>query len=76
MQHCASPNLLGTGHNKDPDPFCADQPAASFPVKLPGWVLLGNGSLHSMVPVPGRASGHGQDLLTAGWSCWMWRLVE
>lgn len=73
---CPNANLLGTGHDEDLDLFCANQAAASFPVKQPGWVLFGDGHLHSVVPVLGRACTRSRDLRTAGWSCWMWRLAE
>lgn len=46
------------------------------PVKRPGWVLLGDGQLHSVAPVPGRARKRSQDLHATGWSCWMWCSVE
>lgn len=29
-----------------------------------------------VVPMPGRACAHIQDLQTTGWSCWMWCLTE
>lgn len=73
---CPNANLLGAGHNEDPDLFCAGQTAARFPVKQPGWVSLGDGHPHSVVPVLGRACVHSQELHTAGWSCWMWCLAE
>lgn len=45
-------------------------------MKQPGWVLLGDGCLRSVVPVLGRACTPSQELHTTGWSCWMWHLPE
>lgn len=77
-QHCAcaNANVLGTGHNEDPDLFCVDPTAARLPVKQPSWVLLGCGHPHGVVPVLGRACMHSEELPTTGWSCWMWCLAE
>lgn len=45
-------------------------------MKQPGWVLLGDGCPHNVVPVLGRACTPSQQLRTTGWSCWMQRLAE
>lgn len=77
-QHCpcANANVLGAGHDEDPDLFCVDPIAARLPVKQPSCVLLGCGHPHDVVPVLGRACMHSQELPTTGWSCWMWCLAE
>lgn len=65
---CARPNanLLGA----DPGLPGADQAAARFAVKQPGWLSRGDGHLRSMVPVPGRAWVHSWELHSTGWNRW------
>lgn len=72
-QPCACPNanLLGA----DPDLSGADQAAARFPDKQPGWLSCGDGHLCSVVPVPGRACAHSWEVHGTGWSRWTWSLA-